>query len=292
MGLTIGGAYPEARRAFEWLQSCQLPDGSWYSAYRLDKPWDRTRETHHAAYIATGLYHYYLVTGDLTFIQRMWPTMARAIAFALRYQAPSGEIYWALDPRGRVDRMALLTGCSSILFSLKCALHLAELTRTACPHWHQALSRLHSCLIHRPHCFNMTKTRFAMDWFYPVLCGAVKGQAAKERIAGQWKKFVIENMGVRCVRDQPWVTIAETCELVLALTAMGHTTHARIVFGWICERTFEDDTYWCGFTVPDMTIWPSEKITWTNAVVLLAADALYDISPAARLFRHDLLTDA
>jgi len=292
MGLTIGGAYPEARRAFEWLQSCQLPDGSWYSAYPIKQTRDRTRETHHAAYIATGLYHYYLVTGDLTFIQRMWPTMARSIAFALRYQAPHGEIYWALDPRGRVDRMALLTGCSSIFFSLKCALRLAELTRTACPHWHDALSRLHDCLIHRPHCFNMTKTRFAMDWFYPVLCGAVQGPAAKKRITGQWKKFVIENMGVRCVWDQPWVTIAETCELVLALTAMGHNTHARIVFGWICERTFEDNTFWCGFTVPDMTIWPTEKITWTNAVVLLAADALYDLSPASRLFRHDLLTYA
>ncbi|HPC47982.1 MAG TPA: prenyltransferase, partial [Deltaproteobacteria bacterium] len=31
IGLTIGGKYEEARRAFEWLASNQLPDGSWYS---------------------------------------------------------------------------------------------------------------------------------------------------------------------------------------------------------------------------------------------------------------------
>lgn len=292
MGLTIAGAYGHARKAFKWLQDCQRPDGSWYSAYSLEKPLNRTRETHHAAYIAVGLYHYYLITGDLAFIQRMWPTTARAIEFVLRYQAPSGEIYWALDPRGRVDRMALLTGCSSIFFSLKCALGLAELNQTPCQHWREALIRLRDCINHKPHCFNMTKARFAMDWFYPVLCGAIRGAAAQQRIAGQWKKFVIENMGVRCVSDQPWITIAETCELVLALTAMGRTTHARIVFGWICERTFEDNTFWCGFTIPDMTIWPREKITWTNAVALLAADALYDITPASRLFRHGFLSDA
>ena len=258
----------------------------------METPLDRTRETHHAAYIAVGLYHYYLCTGDLTFIKRMWPTLARAMAFALRYQASTGEIYWALDPKGRVDRMALLTANASIFFSLKCALHLSRLIRKNRPHWQEALSRLHRCLTHRPHCFNMTKARFAMDWFYPVLCGAVQGVEAKERISGQWKKFVIENMGARCVWDQPWITIAETCELVLALTAMGHNTHAQIVFGWISERTFEDNTYWCGFTVPDMTIWPGEKITWTNAAVLLAADALYDVSPAAHVFRHERLNDA
>jgi hypothetical protein len=35
-----------------------------------------------------------------------------------------------------------------------------------------------------------------------------------------------------------------------------------------------------------MTVWPEEKITWTNAVVLLAADALFDLTPAGRIFNH------
>jgi hypothetical protein len=35
-----------------------------------------------------------------------------------------------------------------------------------------------------------------------------------------------------------------------------------------------------------MVIWPEEKITWTNAVVLMAADALYHLTPAAGLFSH------
>ena len=34
---------------------------------------------------------------------------------------------------------------------------------------------------------------------------------------------MVEGRGVRCVSDQPWVTAAETCELVMALDAIGET---------------------------------------------------------------------
>ena len=36
------------------------------------------------------------------------------------------------------------------------------------------------------------------------------------------KKFIVEGQGVRCVSDEPWVTIAETSEFVLALFAMAY----------------------------------------------------------------------
>jgi hypothetical protein len=286
MGLTIGGLYGRARMAFEWLRKQQLDDGGWYAAYGEQGILDFTRESNHAAYLCVGLYHYYLITGDLDFVQRMWPTVAAAVAFVLNLQAPGGEIYWAVSPRGEVDPMALLTGSSSICFSLKCALALGRLLGREQPRWQAALQRLEACIATRPQHFNMTKSRFSMDWFYPILCGAVQGSDAQARIDKYWKKFVIQEAGVQCVSDQPWVTIAESCELVIALAAMGNYLPARILFNWICDRTFEDHTFWCGFTFPDMVRWPAEKTTWTNAVVLMAADALYDLTPAGRLFSH------
>lgn len=287
MGLTIGGRYDLARKAFIWLQRRQLEDGSWYAAYQNGEPKDRTRETNHAAYFAAGIYHYYLVTADIEFVHAMWPTVEGAIDFAISLQTPGGEIYWALNPQGRADPMALLTGCSSISFSLKCALALSHILGRERPRWRKALARLQDCIQNKPHHFNMTKSRFSMDWFYPILCGNLTGRTARLRIDKYWKKFVIQNMGVRCVSDQPWVTIAESSELVLALAAMGNTLLARIVFSWICDHTFDDNTYWCGFTFPDMVLWPEEKISWTNAVVLMAADALYHLTPAGRLFSHE-----
>jgi hypothetical protein len=67
---------------------------------------------------------------------------------------------------------------------------------------------------------------------------------------------------------------------------MGNATAAAAVFGWIAEKRFEDGTFWCGHTIPDMTVWPEEKITWTNAVVLLAADTLFRLTPAGQIFSH------
>ena len=65
----------------------------------------------------------------------------------------------------------------------------------------------------------MIKSRFSMDWYYPVLCGAVTGGEARRRIDKFWDKFVVPDWGVRCVSDRPWVTMAETSELVLTLAA-------------------------------------------------------------------------
>lgn len=286
MGLAVAGRTAAARRAFQWLREMQLPDGSWYAGYKIDGPSDKTRETNMAAYVAVGLWQYYLITGDLALLEVMWPTLQRAIDFALRLQTGEGEIYWAISPEGRVDKMALLTGCSSIYMSLKCAIAVGRLLGRVPTAWQCGLSRLGEALQNKPHRFNMTKARFSMDWFYPILCGVVKGEAARMRIDRGWKKFVVEGLGVRCVSDQPWVTIAESSELVLTLAAMGNSDLARIVFNWTCDHTYGDGTFWCGFTFPDMIIWPEEKIAWTNAVVLLAADALYGLTPAAELFSH------
>ena len=36
----------------------------------------------------------------------------------------------------------------------------------------------------------------------------------------------MDGLGVRCVSDRPWVTAAETCELVLTLDAIGRSADA------------------------------------------------------------------
>ena len=286
MGLTIGGYLDQAERAYEWLKEIQLEDGSWYTNYLDGAVCDRTRQTNMSAFIAVGVFHYYLSTGDTAFLNRMWPTLQAAIDFVLRLQAPTGEIFWAVSPQGKVDPMALLTGCSSIFFSLKCALAVARRLNDAERAWRTARDLLQAAIKNRPYAFNMTKARYSMDWFYPILAGVISGERARRRIEKYWKKFVVENKGVRCVSDQPWITTAETSELVIALAAMGNHSLAEIVFNWISERTFDDGSFWCGFTLPKHTRWPQEKSSWTNAAVLLAADALYHLTPAGPMFSH------
>ncbi len=286
MGLAVGGYRDEAVQAYEWLAGMQNPDGSWYAAYIDGAPLDRTRDANMSAYIAVGVFHHYLLTRDAGFLERMWESVARAIDFVLSLQAPQGEVHWAISPEGSVDRMALLTGSSSICMSIRCALATAAVLKRSRPEWQAALGRLEEAVRSKPYLFNMTKSRFSMDWFYPVLAGVVTGADAERRIERGWKKFVVEGRGVLCVSDQPWVTIAETAELVLALAGMGRIDQARVVLGWIAGWRFDDGSFWAGFTHPDMTVWPEDRLTWTNAGVLLAVDAVHGLTPAAGLFSH------
>ncbi|NNK83992.1 MAG: phenyltransferase domain-containing protein [Desulfobacterales bacterium] len=286
MGLNIGGYFAEARHAFNWSAQNQLSDGSWYATYINGVPEDKTRDANMSSYISVGVLHDYLITNDKPFLQEMWKTIYRAIEFALSLQAPGGEIHWAISPEGKRDPMALLTGSSSIYLSLKSALVIAKELGYSMPAWEEALVKLGGAIRHKPYHFNMTKSRFSMYWFYPILSGALTGEQAQNRIDQYWKKYVVEGHGAKCVNDELWVTIAETAELSLALSAMGNLTLAEIVLNWISGKRFDDGSFWCGYTVPDITLWPDDKLTWTNAAVLMAADAIYDLTPAGKLFSH------
>ncbi len=286
MGLGVAGYIEEAQRAYRWMAETQLPDGSWWSATRNGVPEDMTRDSNVSSYLAVGAYHHYLITGDRRFLNRLWPALEAGLDYAVGMQAEGGEIHWAKNAEGVVDPMALLTGSSSVFMSLKCGLAVADLLGRRRPDWEASREKLGEAIRHRPNLFNMMKARYSMDWYYPVLCGAVTGEEARRRIDRSWEKFVVPKWGVRCVSDQPWVTNAEASELVLALTAIGDRERAVAVFNWICDKKYDDGSYWMGVTFPDGVVWPDEKTSWTAAAVILAHDALHGLTPASRLFSH------
>lgn len=286
MGLCISGFYEEAKRAYRWLASTQLTDGSWWSETLDGKVINSTKEANFSSYVAVGLFHYYLITLDLDFLEEMWPVVDRGIKYAVGLQAPQGEIYWAKNKSGVVDKMSLLTGSSSVYMSIKCALAIAGLLGKKRPGWRKANASLGEAIKYKPDLFNMIKSRYSMDWYYPVLCGAITEEEAKKRIDKSWEKFVVPEWGVRCVSDRSWITMAETAELVLTLAAIEDYSRARAIFSWLSDKKFSDDSYWMGVTFPDDIIWPEEKTGWTAAAVMLAWDALNEITPAGKLFNH------
>ena len=113
-----------------------------------------------------------------------------------------------------------------------------------------------------------------MDWYYPVLAGPVRGAAARGRLDARWDEFVEPGVGVRCVSDQPWVTGAETCELVLALDAVGDRARAIELYAAIQHLRHDDGGYWTGWQFANQAYFPAERSSWTAAAMILAADAL------------------
>jgi prenyltransferase beta subunit len=287
MGLTVGGCHREAKQAYIWSAQTQLDDGSWWSYYENGKPQEGAyKDSNMTAYIAVGVLHYFLSTGDRRFLREMWLTVSKAMDYVVGLQRPGGEILWANRADGSVDETALLTGSSSIYISLDCALRMARILGEERLHWERAKRRLGEALRHKPHLFDQSKARFSMDWYYPVLCGAVTGNDAHQRIERSWNSFVVPDLGVLCVCDNPWVTMAETAELVLSLCAIEHFDTAEMVFGWLTDKRYDDGAFWTGLTFPNGEIYTREKTTWTAAAVLLAADSLYDLTPASGLFRQ------
>ncbi len=283
MGLTASGFHAAAEAAYDWLSRTQRRDGSWPMRVRGDRIEDATADTNFCAYIAVGVHHHLAVTGDRAFAHRMWPTVDRALGFVVAMQNPDGTVGWARCPRGGPAREALLTGNSSIHMSLHYGARLAAALGHERPVWESARARLQAALTGRPEAF-APKPEFAMDWYYPVLAGALRGEDAHRRIAARWDDFVVPGLGIRCVDHQPWVTGAETCELVLALTAIGDRERAAEQLAAMQHLRDDDGSYWTGLVFTDGKRWPVEVSSWTSAAVILATDALADATGGAQIF--------
>ncbi|WP_036554085.1 prenyltransferase [Nocardiopsis sp. CNT312] len=285
-GRSVPSHAAAARRAYLWLESARHPDGGWPAKFRQGVPVTGLREANHAAYPAVGLLHHLLTTGDTAFAERMWPLVEEGLEFALALRGAHGEILWARAEDGSPGDHALLTVCSSVHHALRCGAALGVRLGQERPAWEAAADRLEELINGREDLF-ADRSRFSMDWFYPILGGAVTGVAAKERLKERWDRFVIPGLGVRCVSDQPWVTAAESSELVLALTAMGEREAAVRILGDVQHlRDPHDGAYWTGYQFAEQTRWPVERSTWTSAAVILAVDALAGATGGSRVFLH------
>lgn len=283
MALVVGGQLDAAASAYEWCARTQRPDGSWPMKFVHGVVEDPSTETNMSAYIAVGVLHHWKIRHDGAFLERMWPVVRRALDLVVDLQLPFGGIAWSRewDSNGpaKINQEALLAGSSSIYQSLRCGVALAELMDEPQPEWELAGGRLgHALREHRDEFLD--KSTFSMDWYYPVLGGAVRGAAADAMIASRWDTFVVDGLGIRCVDTNPWVTGAETCELAMALAAIGDGRAGQIFADMQHLRTDRGD-YWTGFVFPDNVNWPAEQTTYTAAAVILAWDVLTGTTPGA-----------
>ena len=124
-----------------------------------------------------------------------------------------------------------------------------------------------------------------MDWYYPVLSGALVGESAKARLADGWDTFAMEGKGIRCVSDEPWVTASETAEAAIAYAVLGDVDTATDLLRWTLPHRRPDGSYLTGLVYPGGITFPDQETSaYTAAAVILAADAITGTSPASSVF--------
>jgi hypothetical protein len=285
MALAAGRRWREVERAFAWLASTQLQDGSWCTFYLPDGVEEPRRDPNVCAYVATGAWWCYLLTGDKAALEAAWPMVERAMGWCLRYQRPSGEIVWSVGPDGAPGSFALLSANSSLQHSLRSAAEIATVLGLQGPSWPSAAAKAAGAIAGRPELF-VPKDRWAMDWYYPVLTGAVGGDDGACRLLARWDGFVMDGLGVRCVVDRDWVTAAETAECAMAAARVGLQAQAEDLLSSTRHlRDQGDGAYWTGCAHPDCVHFPGgQKSTYSAAAVLIADHVVHRRSPAAGVF--------
>lgn len=279
MGMAVAGLREECDAALLWLVHTQRADGSWPTKVLGDSVLDESTDTNFCTYLAAALWHHFLRFEDVSFVRRVWPTVARAVDRVLGWQQPSGVIGW-VAAGDDVSGEALLTGCSSIARSLACAVRLGDVVGADTALVASALGRLRAAL--RVDSLFAEKSRFSMDWYYPVLAGAYSVAAGRARLLARWGRFVEPGVGIRCVADQPWVTVAETHELVLACSMVGWGDRGASLMRDVGFLRGTHGQYVTGYVLGDHAVWPEEETTWTAGAVLLAYDAVTWTTKAAQ----------
>jgi hypothetical protein len=288
MALAAAGRWTEVERAFEWLAAQQLPDGSWCTFYVADGVTEPRRDPNVCAYPATAAWWCAQSRQDgAAWLEGIWPMVERAITWCLHYQRPGGEIVWSVGADGVPGNFALLAANSSLQQSLRSAADIAAVLGHDRTDWLLAADRIARAVAGKPLTF-APKQRWAMDWYYPVLSGAVGADEGRRRLSGRWDEFVAEGLGVRCVADNFWVTAAETAECAMAVNRAGGLAAAEKLLAWARHLRADDGAYWTGCAHPQCVHFPGgQKSTYSAAAVIIADHVLGRRSPAAAIFQPE-----
>ncbi len=283
MAMLVGGQAEAAERAYAWVPTVQRADGSVPMKIVDGVVEDPRGEVNMSAYLAVGVWHHWLVRRDAGFVQQYWPTVRAGLDWVVSQQLPFGGLNWT-----PTESFALLAGCSSIYHSLRAGVALADLLDDPQPEWELAGGRLgHALREHRD--LFADKSTYSMDWYYPVLGGAVRGRAAFELLESRWVVGGAPARATHCGAPTRGAPGAAPCAGGWARAGRGDHRRALALLADMQHLRDPDGRYWTGWVYgapgdpgtaeePRNVHWPVEHTTYTAAAVILAVDALGEVA--------------
>jgi len=310
MALAVAGRTTAVEAALDALADRQEADGGWLGELGAGIPMDASGEriappsdpvtahdTNFTGYPAVTVLRCALALDEPRLITRHMDMVSRGLDWIMAHQTPQGDIVWRQpDPGQPLEAVdSLRAGNASLYKSFECGLRLADALDQTRPDWAEARRKIAQAFLTTPERFDRKgedRSRYAMDWYYPVLSGVLTGDAGRAHLQAGWSRFVVEDLGCRCVTEEPWVTAAETAELALACLAVGQTSQAQALISGLAPLAQDGQGYWMGWQFELGQVWPKERPGWTAGAVVLAADALYSLSAGSDLLIRHASADA
>ena len=283
MALLVGGEVEAAEAAYDWCVGTQRDDGSWPMKIVGGEVEDASGETNMSAYLAIGVWHHWLVRRDLGLRRAGCGRRTARPRLRRRHAAARGGIAWSQQGR---RRRSTTTRCSPAARASTTRCAAASRSPTPLddpqPDWELAGGRLAHAL--REHRDLFVDKADVLDGL--VLPGprrsasAAPGRATLLAAAGTTSSC--QGSASAASTTNPWVTGAETCELVIALDALGDRERAWQLFADMQHLRHDDGLYWTGYVFRRATSsGRHEQTTYTSAAVILAADALSRHTPGS-----------
>ena len=126
-----------------------------------------------------------------------------------------------------------------------------------------------------------------MDWYYPILSGCLNDNQKIFYVDKVFKDFYIKEMGIKCVIEEPWVTVAETCEFIICLMISGRDEDAKKLLKDVINISDINGVPYMGWQYEENIFWPLERPSWTSAALIIAADSVMGLSKGKDLFLKD-----
>ena len=291
MGLNFANEYESSKLAFDWLIKNQNQDGSWFSKYMDDIPIEKNKPTHFAPYISVASLHFYKIFSDKEYLEYLWPSIESAINFSIKLQIQNGTIPWSVDKNQKIEEDFLLTGSSSILKSIECGIAISKIIKSTknLEDWNYSYELLSKAIKNPSGKFDLLKDRkrFSMDWYYPILSGCLNDNQKFFYVDKVFKDFYIKEMGIKCVIEEPWVTVAETCEFIICLMISGRDEDAKKLLKDVINISDINGVPYMGWQYEENIFWPLERPSWTSAALIIAADSVMGLSKGKDLFLKD-----
>ena len=253
-------------RGVNWFFTNLNEDGLIYAEFQNEKPSKLHYESHHAPYIIIPLIQASLIDQEQDYKKILTNEQLLKLENIFEvlddFKDEDGYFYWAKDSNGYSDN-SLITASMSIFLSLVGKDKSFPKFNTEM--WQEKFNR-----------DGVDRSRFSMDFYYPFLAG-IKNN--KKEFLDLLDNYYVKGLGVKCVAEEPWVTIAESSECVISALIHDNENIAKQIFNDIQQFQNKDGIFPTGYQYDMEIFWPEENSTWTNAAVIIAAHALsfYDL---------------